>query len=176
MANDAEINLKITSNGLTRFCQEIAVGSANTQRKHAAFMVLEAFITRHAGADAHTQSYQRIQQIIEGFATETRSLLLTENSHSLKTAILKRDTSTIARIFSSVSRNGFNQILTEGLKRLAVEQLEGIRQWVIDWCIYTKAKAQQASGYPDAMDFRNTDIDLLEYTAMSEINTLLKDL
>ncbi len=174
MAKDTEINLKITSDGLERFCEEIAVGSANTQRKHAAFMALEAFITRHAGADAHTQAYNHILEIIERFSTSTRSSLLTENSVILKSALCKQKPTEIARIFVSVSRNGFNQILTQTINILMQEQLDDIRPWVADWCVSAKEKGQKASGYPDAMDFRKTDIDLLEYTAMSEINKLLQ--
>ncbi len=173
MDKAAEINLKITSIELRKFCQEVAVGSANTNRKHAAFMALEAFISRHAGADAHTEPYRVIQDIVEEFSVTTREQLLVENANALASALNGQNIHSIAKTFSSVSRNGFQQIFTKATAEMTANQLDHIRQWIDEWCRTAKQQAEQASGYPDAMDFRNIDIDLIEYTALSEINTLL---
>lgn len=174
MAKEAEINLKITADGLKVFCQEITRASSNTQRKLATLVALEGFISRHAGADAHTSAYNDIQEIITEFSNETRSQLLIENADNLKDALINRDTKEIARIFSSVSRSGFKDVLTESISRFQVGQLDTTANWIDDWCSTAKQKAEESSGYPDALDFRNTDVDLSEYTAMSEIRTLFK--
>lgn len=176
MGMKEEINLRITSDSLRVFCQEIAVGSANTNRKHAAFMALEAFISRHAGADAHTQAYRAMQDIVEEFSVDTRTQLLTENANTLASALNRQEIHEIARIFSSVSRNGFKQIFMKALEETTATQLHDTKQWVNDWCRSAKGQAEQASGYPDALDFRKIDIDLIEYTALTEINTLLMTL
>ncbi len=176
MASNKEINLKITSDSLRKFCQEIAIGSSNTNRKHAAYMALEAFISRHAGADAHTQAYYAAQAIVEEFSTTTRAQLLAENASSLTSALANQKLAEVARVFSSVSRNGFNQIFLQALEDLSRNQLFSTKKWVADWCTSARQQAQQASGYPDAMNFHDTDIGLIEYTAMSEVNKLLVDI
>ncbi|MCP3671291.1 MAG: hypothetical protein GY814_12830 [Gammaproteobacteria bacterium] len=173
MSKITEINLKITSDNLRKFCQEVDVGSANTSRKHAAFMALEAFISRHAGTDAHTKAYCDIQGILEKFSVATRAQLLAENASTLASALNKQEIHLIARTFSSVSRNGFQQILTRAIDEMTGTQQNHIRQWIATWCSTAKQQAEEASGYPDTLDFRNTDIDLIEYTALSEINSLL---
>jgi len=173
MDKSAEINLKITSTELRKFCQEVAIGSANTNRKHAAFMALEAFINRHAGADAHTDAYRSMQDIVEEFSATTREQLLVENASALSSALNGQEIHSIARTFSAVSRNGFQQIFIKATTEMTANQLAHIQQWVDKWCRSAKQQAEQASGYPDAMDFRNIDIDLIEYTALSEIKTLL---
>ncbi len=173
MSMNKGINLKVTSDSLKAFCQEIAIGSANTNRKHAAFMALEAFISRHAGVDAQTQAYRTMQEIVQEFSTKTRAQLLTENANTLISALNQQEIQAISRIFSSVSRNGFKQIFTQAMEGATTTQFHAIKQWANDWCISAKEQAEQASGYPDAPDFRKIDIDLIEYTALSEINTLL---
>ena len=176
MVNNTEINLTITPDSLKLFCQEIASGSANTNRKHAAFMALEALISRFSGADAHTAAYRAVQQVLEEYSAETRSQLLAENANSMISALANRKLPEIAGIFSSVSRNGFNQILLQSVAGMSQEQLDDTRQWVTSWCASAKTQAEQASGYPDAMDFRNIDIELIEYTALSEIRKILMNI
>ena len=173
MVNGTEIRLTITPESLKQFCQEVAIGSANTNRKHAAFMALEAFISRYAGADAHTTAYRAVQQVVEEYSAETRAQLLVENANSLTSALAKQQLARIAEIFSSVSRNGFRQILLQTFAEMSEEQLDETRQWVTSWCASAKGQAEQASGYPDALDFRRIDIELIEYTALSEIKTVL---
>ncbi len=175
MGKITEINLKIASDDLQQFCQEVDVGSANTNRKHAAFMALEAFISRHAGADAHTQAYRDIQDIVKGFSVATRTQLLAENASTLASALNGQEIDSIARTFSSLSRNGFQQTLTRAIDGMTGSQQDRTRRWVATWCSVAKRQAEEASGYPDALDFRNIDIDLIEYTALSETNTLLMD-
>ena len=176
MVKETEINLRGTADSLRRFCQEVAIGPANTNRKHAAFMALEAFISRYAGADAHTKAYRSVQEIVEGFSSETRSQLLAENARSLGSALAKRELAVVARIFASVSRNGFRQLLLRTVSGMSAEQLADTRQWVTDWCTSAKSRAEQASGYPDALDFRNIDITLIEYTALTATKKILMDL
>ncbi len=176
MAKDTEISLTITSDSLKQFCQEIAVGSANTNRKHAAFMALEAFISRFAGADGHTTAYHAIQEVVEEYSATTRAQLLVENASILQSALTNRELARIAELFSSVSRNGFRQTLLQAVAKMSEERLGETRQWVTSWCIAAKTQAEEASGYPDALDFRKIDIELIEYTALSEIKKILMDI
>lgn len=173
MAKSEELNLRITTESMRKFCREIALGSANTNRKHAAFMALEAFISRHAGSAAHTHAHHVIQEIVEEFSVETRTQLLAENASALASALNGQKIDVIATIFSSVSRNGFNQLTIKAIEGMTSAQSDDTRQWVDDWCTSAKEQAEQASGYPDALDFRTIDIDLLEYTALSEIKRVL---
>jgi len=173
MAKKPEINLRITPESITKYCHEIMQGSTNTGRKHAAITALEGFIARHAGADGYTPVYEQVQEIIRNSAAETRSRLLSENGAALAPALRQQNRSEIARVYGSVSRNGFEQVLLEAVQHLTEQDRQYIVEWVGDWCLSSETAARQASGYPDAMDFRKAGIEILEYTALSHINTLL---
>ncbi len=44
-----------------------------------------------------------------------------------------------------------------------------IRRWASGWLIQAKQRAQQASPYPDAIDFKAAGIDVSEYAAMTDL-------
>lgn len=168
MADD-EINLRISRHGIETFCREITQGSANTGRKHATLVALEGFIARHAGPDSHSPAYEKILASIRHFSEQTRSKLLQEQVEALLPALQEQLPAEVGRIHSNLSRNGFSQVLDSVWNNLPRPARPSVMRWINDWCAQAEQAARQASGYPDAMNFRAANIDLREYRAMKDI-------
>lgn len=78
------------------------------------------------------------------------------------------------KLNGSLSRNGFYQILTDACQLMDSDKISAIAQWNIRWSEQAKQKAEQASGYPDALDFKKADINIEEYQTMSDISYFFK--
>lgn len=169
MTDDQEITLQVSRDGIETFCRDITRGSANTGRKHATLVALEGFIARHAGADRHSPAYEKILTSIRNFSEQTRSKLLQEQVEALLPALQGHLPAEIGRIHSSLSRNGFSQVLASVWDGLPRQARPAVTRWISDWCEQAERAAREASGYPDAMNFRAADIELREYRAMKDI-------
>jgi hypothetical protein len=51
--------------------------------------------------------------------------------------------------------------------------MNALRTWASDWLTQTRQRAQQASPYPDAIDFRAAGLDVSEYSAMTDLGRFL---
>jgi len=169
MTDDQEITLRVSRDGIESFCREITRGSANTSRKHATLVALEGFIARHAGPDSHSPAYEKILTSIRNFSEQTRSKLLQEQVEALSPALQGHLPAEIGRIHCSLSRNGFSQVLASAWDGLPRQVRPAVIRWISDWCEQAEQAAQEASGYPDAMNFHAAGIELREYRAMKDI-------
>ncbi len=169
MTEDPRITLQVSGDSIEAFCREITRSSANTGRKHATLVALEGFIARHAGPDSHSPAYEKILARIRDYSGQTRSALLQEQTAALSPALQARRPAEIGRIHDSLSRNGFSQVLAAAWDGLPRQERDGVRRWVADWCRRAEQAAREASGYPDALNFRAAGIDLREYRAMKDI-------
>jgi len=173
MSDQEKITLTLTVPEVERFCKEVMQGSANAARKHATLVALEGFVARHAGADSHTPCFNAIQARIRAFAEETRKELLAHSARELAAALERADRHALGRIHSSLSRNGFSQVLNAALEPLDNIQRFKILAWLRAWKAQAETAAREASGYPDAMNFKGAGVDLKEYTAISDIERLM---
>ncbi|HHH38869.1 MAG TPA: hypothetical protein ENK50_04765 [Sedimenticola sp.] len=168
-----ELNLRLTPDAVTAFCREVTRGADNPGRQHAALVALAGFVARHAGAAAHTPVCDHILAIIREFSEGTRERLLQAHAEALSSALRDGYRPGVARIHASVSRTGFQEVLGRALMLLPAEDRARIADEILDWCATAERAAGEASGYPDAMDFRAAGIDLGEYRALSDIRLRL---
>jgi len=163
------LSLSIDPKQLERFCQQLLKRSRNTAKTHDALVTLETFLVRFGQAQVGSKAYQEIEDLINSYTEQTRELLLKEKTDELISALKACDATAIAAIHEPLSRNGFYQIL----QTAAVSQLEVERQktktWASNWLSDAKYRAEQASGYPDAMDFKKANICIKEYQAMLDV-------
>ena len=176
MSADKPITLKVTPEQIDRFCHELCRGSANINRKHASLIALEGFVIRHAASDTHSEGFNRIVSIIQAYSEQTRQELLESQLSQLLPALNQQRVDEIARIHKALSRNGFDQLLEQGLEQMPGTARHSLKTWVDSWCSEARERAQQASGYPDALNFAATSISLQEYQAMSELKRRLAPL
>jgi hypothetical protein len=176
MSDRQGIDLHVTRDSIDDFCRQVVQSSANTGRQHATLIALEGFIAGHAGSDSHSPAYNEILRIIGNYSAQTRSKLLAEQMADLLSALRNRQTREISRIYRTLSRGGFWEIMGQALERLEPAERQACREWAADWCTGAEKAAQEASGYPDAMNFRAANIDLGEYRAMNDLHKLTQSL
>lgn len=173
MPEQSKITLSLSADDMRNFCREITHGTSNINRKHAALIALEGFIGKHAGADSHSPLHAEILGIVRSFSEETRSKLLDEQAKELTPALQKMEVGTISRLFQSISRNGFHEVVKQTLATLTPEEIERTAHWVTAWCEKAEARAKEASGYPDAMNFTAAGIPLADYQALTDVKRVL---
>lgn len=168
MTEEKSLSIEVNSVQLDSFCKKIISRSRNTANVHEALIVLEAFISTFSSDSHGTDNYQNIQQTLQLHSAKTRDKLLLEKTQQLEQGLLTQNITLLAAVYGSLSRNGFYQILSSAAEQIARVQIASIAEWVIAWAGEAKQKAEQASGYPDALDFKKANIDIEQYQAMTD--------
>ncbi len=169
MDNDLILSLQINSKQLDSFCKKIISRSRNVTNVHEALVVLEAFISAHSKDSHGSDNYKTIQNTLKIHSDQTRSILMIEKTKQLEQGLLSNNILLLSDIYNSLSRNGFYQILTHAADQIPRSQIPAISEWVISWAASAKRQAEDASGYPDALDFKKANIDIKQYQAMTDI-------
>ena len=169
MNEDKTLTIQVNPKQLDSFCKKIISRSRNTANIHQALIVLEAFISAFSSDSQGADNYQNIQQTLKSHSLKTRELLMQEKTQQLKQGLSTQNIMLLADVYGSLSRNGFYQILSTATEQIVRSQIPSIAEWVIAWAGEAKQKAEQASGYPDALDFKKADIDIEQYQAMTDI-------
>lgn len=120
--------------------------------------------------------YREIQAIVARHAEEARNALIGESGQRLQAALQHRETREITRIHADLSRNGFWQAASAANPGRGGAEAMGNIAWLTQWCQSARDRAEAASGYPDALDFRAAGIDAAEYAAMNELLRCLQSL
>ncbi len=168
------LNLQLNSDNLNHFCKKIIARSRNTAHVHEALTVLEAFISTFSTDSLGSDQYKEIQQALKVHSAKTRDILMQEKTKQLQHALLTKNITSLSTVYRSLSRNGFYQILATASKKIEIEKIQPIVQWVVNWSEQARQKAEQASGYPDALDFKKAHINIEEYQTMSDISHFFK--
>ena len=168
-----KLNLSVDPENLERFCHKLIKRSRNIATTHDALVTLESFIVLF-GKGAHgTKEYQAIEDLVKSFTEQTREQLLRLRAEALLVAIKNSNVAEVTAIHLPLSRDGFYSILQTVVAQLSASELSTISEWAINWSAQAKRKAEQASGFPDAMDFRKAGIVLEEYQAMLDVSRYL---
>jgi len=170
------LNFKIDETELEEFCQKIIKRSRDITKTHDALITLETFISLFAKASHGTNEYYAIEAVIKSFTEQTRQQMLKKNTDELIKALQKCDIKSITSIHTPLSRNGFYLILEQAVSYLPKPILDNATQWSIDWVSTAKLKAEQASGYPEAFDFKSAGISIDQYQAMADVSNYLAHL
>ena len=86
---------------------------------------------------------------------------------------MERNRRGITRIHQALSRNGFDSLLEQTIAGITLDNLQQISNWISRWCAEMTSRAQKASGYPDALNFKAAGIKFTEYSAMCDIERKL---
>jgi len=176
MSRDDAITLSLTAAEAEARCADIAKQSRSASHTLAALTALESFVAATATPEhKFTPAYEAVKTTIARHAGAARERILEESTEALAAALRQKDRAEITRIHGALSRNGFWQAATGAIRRLAAGDRAAAADWAERWCADAKAKAQAASGYPDALDFRKAGIAPAEFAAMRDISTYLDD-
>lgn len=172
-----EITLLLDTDIIEAQCLETIKQARNAGHALAALIALQAFIT----ATIHpthrfTPVHEAVKAAIEKHMAEIRMRVLADNAEALAEAMRQKNRQEIAHIHAALSRNGFWQAAQQAIGLLNADDFDSAATWAKDWCREAKERAQVASGFPDALDFRKAGIPATEYAAMTEIDNYFADI
>ncbi len=168
-----KLDLAVDAEGLERFCQKLIKRSRDIARTHDSLVTLESFIVLFGSAVHGTEEYQQVEAMIQGFTEQTRRMLLQQRAAQLLSAIKQCDVQTVTAIHTPLSRDGFYSILQTVVAQLGEAESDTITQWAGQWSADARQRAEQASGFPDALDFNKAGIDIEEFQAMLDVSRYL---
>jgi len=135
----------------------------------SALVSMQSLLALAPPAHRESEPYRNIQAVITRHSETARAQLLAECESRLLAALVHRDTGEITRVHGALSRNGFWQAASAAARRQENSDFAGQTAWLADWCHSARTRAEAASGYPDALDFRAAGVVAEEYAAMQEL-------
>ena len=173
MPQQQSINIKINVDTLKDFCNKLLKRSRDITKTHDALVTLESFIAVFGRPSHGTVEYELIEATIKAITETSRQQLLKQYTKDLITALQQCDIQSLTHIHTPLSRNGFYQILQTAIQQLSDDEIRLVMLWSKNWVSEASQLAEEASGYPDAMDFKKANISIEEFQAMSDINRVL---
>lgn len=158
------------------YCQGVLDRTRQPAQALASLTAVQAFIAETADPGEQSRAvYRDLKNILDSHVATARARVMEENLTLLLPALAERDLCAIQRVHAALSRNGFHQTVLASLQRLSETALRDASGWVTEWRRDAKARAEAASGYPDALDLRGAGIAPGLYAAMSELDAYLQD-
>jgi len=173
MPDSKSINIAIDSSELDKFCHKLLDRSHDIAKTHDALVTLETFISLFARPAHGTTEYNEIESVLHVVTDESRKKLLEKNTIELIAGLRQCDVVRIASIHTPLSRNGFYEILKVAIGKLSDDEIRLLMAWTQNWVKEVTSLAQEASGYPDAMDFNKSGLSIEEFQAMSDIDRVI---
>jgi len=168
-----KISLSVSVNELEKFCSKLIKRSRDITKTHDSLSTLEAFLTVFGKSEHGSNEYRVVEEVLKSFSEKTRQQLLDEKNKLLLNGLKKCSVGLITDVHVPLSRSGFHQVLEIAVSRLTQQELTKLVSWTNDWVNEARKRAEQASDYPDALDFKKADIKLEEYQAMFDMNNFL---
>jgi len=169
-----EIQVRLTLEKIDAHCKALDTQCSSAGHTLAALTGLQTcMVTMVPSGDHALPAYREMMALIEQHAAAARTRLLEESAVALAMALRDRNRQEITRIHVALSRNGFMLVAQQAVQQLLAEELAGVTSWAKIWCQDATAKAQAASGYPDALNFHAAGIQPKEYAAMQELYSYL---
>jgi len=173
MADSQSINITVNSSELEKFCNKLLQRSRDITKTHDALITLESFISVFGRPSHGTKEYQLVESTIKSITETSRQQLLEKNTRDLINALRQCNVLALASVHTPLSRNGFYQILQIAIAELSDDDIRLLMVWSANWIKEARQLAEEASGYPDAMDFKKAGISIDEFQAMSDIDRVL---
>jgi len=173
MSNNTSINITVDADKLKEFCQQLLKRSRDINKTHDALITLETFISVFARPSHGTAEYKIIEDTINKITEFSRQELLKKSTSELINALKLCDAKSITSIHTPLSRNGFYQILQTSIENLTDDDIRLVMLWSGNWLKEATEMAEEASGYPDSMDFKKAGIRIEEFQAISDIDRVL---
>lgn len=174
MSDSDEILLPLSAQSMDKHCADLAAQTPGPGQALAVMVALQSLVAAAvAPAQRFSPAYHAVQAVIGEHAAAARARLLQETSAALAEAIVAQNRPEIMRVHGALSRRGFQEAARRAIQALPPEAIQAAAAWADAWCKDAVARAQAASGYPDALDFRGAGISPAEYAAMLELNSYL---
>lgn len=164
------ITLQLTARGIDAYCRDLARRTPTLEKRVAALDALTTFISTQADAGEQAKAeFSAIKQTLLDHFEQAREALLSERAQRLQQALLAHHLPQLATLYTSLSRDAFWTLLGRIEQQLDSVALQSLRSWAREWMSQAKQRAQQASPYPDTIDFSAAGIEPSEYLAMTDL-------
>lgn len=173
MTDSQSIKININASNLEEFCHKLLKRSRDISKTHDALITLESFISVFGRASHGTKEYLLIESTIKSITEISRQKLLDKSTVDLIAALKQCNVMALASVHTPLSRNGFYQILQTSVAELSDDDIRLLMIWSANWVKEARHLAEEASGYPDAMDFKKASISIDEFHAMSDVDRVL---
>lgn len=176
MSPNLAFSLELTPQEVEAHCAALWQQFRSPGQVLAALVAMQSLFALAPAGKRENAPYREIQAIVARHAEKARSELLKESERRLLAALQHKETREITRIHAGLSRNGFWQAASAAGGGRDGADLAGDIAWLAQWHQSARTRAEAASGYPDALDFRAAGIDAAEYAAMDELLRCLQSL
>lgn len=157
-------------------CRALLEQTRQAGQALAALTALEVFIVATAHPDEKFGTLlPDIKAILDQHIATARAKVMDENLAILVPALAEQNPCDIQRVHAALSRNGFHQTVLTAIHHLSDATLLAVAAWTRDWCRDAKARAEAASGFPDALDLRGAGIPPGLYAALAELDVYLQE-
>jgi len=173
MSNNTSINITVDADKLNDFCQKLLERSRDISKTHDALITLETFISVFGRPSHGTAEYKTIEDTINKITEFSRQALLKKSTSELIDALKLCDAKSITSIHTPLSRNGFYTILQTSIENLSDDDIRLLMLWSGNWVKEATEMAEEASGFPDSMNFKKAGISIEEFHAISDIDRVL---
>lgn len=164
--------LHISPARLARFCHQLRRRSGDAARALHALSTVQALLG-HCIDDPTHPGYAQARRHLDLQLEELRTELIAQHAAQIGLALHAHDTGALLGSFQSLSRSGFAAAVTQAWESLGRPQRADARNWLAGWTQAARQRAQSASRYPDAPDFRAAGIALDDYLVMEELHGIV---
>jgi hypothetical protein len=165
-----KVIIQLSSQWIGDYCQEMKRSTATVEKRLVALDALLTFISKAIDpAFMKNESYEQIKVILSTHLEQARTELMEEGTLRLARALQQHDVAQVAKLFITLSRSGFWEVLTQVFNRMDEGLQAGVTAWAFRWLDETKSRGEQASPYPDTINFAAAGISIEEYTVMTDI-------
>ena len=174
MSKATDLTLTLNTGKLNDWYTELAKQAPNSAHQLAVTVALQSFVlAMNAPGQRGTEAEREILKSLDAHAVQVREHLLAENTKAIGEALSRQDSRALSAIHHAISRRGFEITAKRAIEEIAPETLLAAASWASNWCAQAKARAEAASGFPDALDFHKAGINPLEYAAMKDVEIYL---
>lgn len=172
MPDDSPFSLQLSPARLATFCDQ------HRQRTGDAALALHALTAVQAllglcSVDPNHAGYLQARRNLDAQLEELRTALIAQHAELIGMALRNQATDALLRSFQALSRSGFAAAAILAWECLQQPQRDDARNWLADWTRTAQRRAQSASRYPDAPDFRAAGIALDSYLVMEELHGIV---
>lgn len=159
--------LRLTPARLAEFCRQLRQRADPAQALQQ-LTTVQALIGLCI-EDRTDPAYVQANEFMAGQLEDLRDGLLAQHASRLDAALRERDPDAIARSFGTLSRSGFATAAARAWQRLDATLHDDCAHWLMAWCADARTRADAASPYPDAPDFRAAGIAVETYLALRDL-------
>ncbi len=169
-----KLTLKFSLEQADDYCRMVRESTRLPAQALAALSSVQSFVaaTADPGQQA-TPAYQELRRKLDEHLAMARTRVMEDNLALLVPAITEHKLCDILRVHAALSRNGFHQTVLAAIQRLSdmalLDAANRVAAWVRD------ARAEAASGFPDALDLHGAGIAPELWAAMTELDLYLQE-